>query len=119
MPSFAPKTRVEVYIPIRYEPAYQETLCWVIEELTRLRGGCTVVEDLAGYYLSKTYRVIRDRVSLVYSDFPMNWEEPSDQIEVCGYCTDLKRFLVESLWEEEVLIAAVPVAHVKQHAQST
>ena len=38
MPSFAPKIRVEVYVPIRYEPAYQDTLTWLIEEFTELRG---------------------------------------------------------------------------------
>ena len=42
MPSFEPEIRVEVYVPIRYEPAYQDTLTWLIEEFTELRGGCTV-----------------------------------------------------------------------------
>ena len=37
LPSFAPKTRVEVYVPIRYEPAYQDTVTWLIEELTELQ----------------------------------------------------------------------------------
>ncbi len=36
MPSFAPKIRVEVYVPIRYEPTYQDTLTWLIEEFTEL-----------------------------------------------------------------------------------
>ncbi len=33
MPSFAPKIRVEVYVPIRYEPAYQDTLTWLDAEV--------------------------------------------------------------------------------------
>jgi len=36
LPGFAPKIRVEVYVPIRYEPAYQDTLTWLIEEFTEL-----------------------------------------------------------------------------------
>ncbi|HXT63832.1 MAG TPA: hypothetical protein VN696_12420 [Pyrinomonadaceae bacterium] len=79
MPSFAPKIRVEVYVPVRYEPAYQDTLTWLIDEFTELRGGCTVHENAGGYYLSKSAEIIDDRVSIVYSDFPMNWNEPSDQ----------------------------------------
>ena len=63
MPSFAPKIRVEVYVPIRYEPAYQDTLTWLIEEFTELRGGCTVNENVGGYYLSQNSEVIDDRVS--------------------------------------------------------
>jgi hypothetical protein len=42
---FIPKIRVEVYVPIRFEPAYKETLTWLIEEFTELRGGCTVNDN--------------------------------------------------------------------------
>lgn len=114
MPSFAPKIRVEVYVPIRYEPAYQDTLTWLIEEFTELRGGCTVNENVGGYYLSQSGKVIDDRVSIVFSDFPMNWDEASEQSDVLDYCTKLQNFLLENLWEEEILIAAYPVSHVQQ-----
>ena len=114
MPTFAPKIRVEVYVPIRYEPAYQDTLTWLIEEFTELRGGCTVNESVGGYYLSQSGKVIDDRVSIVYSDFPMNWEAQSDQEEALDYCETLQSFLLENLWEEEILIAAYPVVHMKQ-----
>jgi hypothetical protein len=82
LPDFAPRIRVEVYVPIRYEPAYQDTLTWLIEEFTELRGGCTVNEDVGGYYLSQNKEVIDDRVSIVYSDFPMNWDHLNDRKDV-------------------------------------
>ena len=65
LPSFAPRIRVEVYVPIRYEAAYQETLSWVIREFTELRGGCTVIENTGGYYLSQDNEIIEDRVNVV------------------------------------------------------
>ena len=112
MPSFAPKIRVEVYIPVRYEFAYQDTLAWVIREFTELRGGCTVIENSSGYYLSTANEIIDDRVSIIYSDFPMNWGKRADRNEVTKYCAELQRFLLENLWEEEaILIAAYPVSH--------
>lgn len=114
MPSFTPKIRVEVYVPIRYEPAYQDTLSWLIEEFTELRGGCTVNENVSGYYLSQTNEVIDDRVSVVYSDFPMSWRKQAERTEVLKYCTTLQAFLHENLWEEEILIGAYPVSHVLQ-----
>ena len=114
MPSFAPKIRVEVYVPIRYEPAYQDTLTWLIEEFTELRGGCTVNENVGGYYLSQNNEVIDDRVSIVYSDFPMDWDKQADRNDVLNYCSTLQGFLLENLWEEEILIAAYPVLHLKQ-----
>ena len=113
MPSFAPKIRVEVYLPVRYEPAYQDTLTWLIEEFTELRGGCTVHENAGGYYLSQSGAIIDDRVSIVYSDFPMNWNDLSDQAEALDYGAALQNFLVENLWEEEILITAHDVSHLK------
>jgi len=107
LPSFAPKIRVEVYLPIRYEPEYQDSLIWLIEEFTQLRGGCTVNENVGGYYLSHANEVIDDRVSVVYSDFPMDWDIKADQAEVLTYCTTLKQFLFENLWEEEIMIGHI------------
>ena len=112
MRSFTPRIRVEVYVPLRYDHSYQNLLSWVIEEFTQLRGGCTVNENVGGYYLSRTNEVINDRVSVVYSDFPMNWYKKTDRVEVLGYCTTLKQFLFENLLEEEILIAAYPVSHL-------
>ena len=113
MPKFAPKSRIEVYIPIRYEIAYQETLSWVTEELTRLRGGCTVIENVGGYYLSSSDEIITDRVNIVYSDFPMNWDVPTERGKVLDYCHSLQKFLLENLWEEAILIVALPVFHAE------
>lgn len=111
MPRFAPKIRVEVYIPIVFEIAYQETLSWVTEEFARLRGGCSVLENISGYYLSTTDEIINDRISIVYCDFPMNWENIRERELVLEYCADLKKFLLENLWEEAILITASAVYH--------
>lgn len=111
MPSFASRIRVEVYIPVRYEPAYQNTLSWLVREFTELRGGCTVIENVAGYYLSEQNEIIDDRVSVVYCDFPMNWNRRAERGEVLRYCAGLQGFLLDNLWEEAVLIAAYPVSH--------
>ncbi len=114
MPSFVPKVRVEVYIPIRYDAAYQDTLLWVIREFTELRGGCTVLENTSGYYLSQANQIIDDRVSIVYCDFPMNWNKRSERKDVLEYCDGLQKFLLENLWDEEaILIAAYAVSHTQ------
>jgi hypothetical protein len=112
--SFAPRIRVEVYVPVRYEAAYQNTLSWLIREFTELRGGCTVIENAAGYYLSEANEIIDDRVSVVYCDFPLNWGRRAERDEALRYCAGLQTFLLDNLWEEAVLIAAHPVAHTVQ-----
>ena len=112
MPNLTPRIRVEVYVPVRYETSYGACLNWIIEEFTQLRGGCTVHYDVGGYYLSRANKVINDRVTVVYSDFPMDWNNTSDQAEVFSYCATLRDFLFENLWEEEVLITAYSVSHL-------
>jgi len=82
--------------------------------LTQLRGGCTVNENVGGYYLSQGNEVIEDRVSVVYSDFPMDWNLSADQADALNYCASLKEFLFANLWEEEILISAHPVSHVRE-----
>jgi hypothetical protein len=104
---------VEVYVPIRYESSYYACLNWIIEEFTRLRGGCTVHENVRGNYLSRASEVIHDRVSVIYSDFLMDWDRQADQLDVLSYCAGLKDFLFENLSEEEILISAYPVSHFR------
>jgi hypothetical protein len=89
-------------------------LAWLIEEFTQLRGGCTVNENVGGYYLSRTNEVVDDRVSVVYSDFPMDWAKTADRAEVLNYCATLRDFLFENLWEEEIMISVYPVSHVRE-----
>ena len=107
MTSFAPKIRVEVYVPIRHDPFYKVTLFWIIEEFTQLRGGCTVNENVGGFYLSQSNEVIDDRVSMVYCDFPMNWEKKAERTDVLDYCASLQTFLLQNLWEEDILIGGL------------
>jgi hypothetical protein len=114
LPSFAPRIRVEVYVPVRHEAAYRNTLSWLIQEFTELRGGCTVIENAAGYYLSEANQIIDDRVSVVYSDFPLSWNSRAERGEALRYCAGLQSFLLDNLREEAVLIVAHPVSHTGQ-----
>jgi len=44
----------------------------------------------------------------------MNWNRKADRAEVLDYCANLKQFLFENLWEEEILIGAYPVSHLRE-----
>jgi hypothetical protein len=69
---------------------------------------------VGGYYLSQAKEVVDDRVSVVYSDFSMDWDDDLDQADVLSYCATLKNFLYENLSEEEILISAYPVSHFRE-----
>ena len=114
MANLTPRIRVEVYLPLRYEPVYRVCLSWIIEEFAQLRGGCTVHSNVDGYYRSRANEVIADRISIVYSDFQMEWDNDSDQAEVLSYCATLEDFLYQNLSEEKILISAYPVSHFQE-----
>ena len=116
VPSYEPRIRVEVYIPKRFAPEYRDSLTWIIEELTETYGGCTVHENAAGYYYSKSEAIIDEPMSVVYSDFDMDWNEPVERAKVLAYCDTLKELLLEKLSEEEVLVSAFPVSHITRGA---
>lgn len=116
-PSYVPRIRVEVYIPKRFTAEYRNSLAWLIEELTETYGGCTVHENAAGYYCSKSEAIIDEPMSVVYCDFDGDWDQQGERAEVLTYCATLKELLLDNLSEEEVLISAFPVSHVS-HAAS-
>ena len=113
MPSFANKVRVEVYLPRLHARPYRTIRAWLIDELTALRGGCTVQEHLSGHYRSQAKEFVEDHICVVYSDFDMDWSQPTEQADVLDYCATLRQFLVDNLLEEEeILISAYPVSPV-------
>jgi hypothetical protein len=113
--SYAPRIRVEIYFPIVDQRVYKYSLKWLIGELTQLRRGCTVQENISGYFLSQSNQIITDRINVVYSDFNLDWSDPAERAEALEYCVTLKQFLMQNLWEEEeILISVYPITHVRQ-----
>ena len=115
-PTYMPRIRVEVYIPKRHARPYRNVLTWLIDEFTRLRGGCSVHENVSGYYRLASNEFVDERISLVYSDFDMDWDQPIEREKVLDYCVRLKMFLLNTLSEEQILISAFPVSHVNPTA---
>lgn len=77
-----------------------------------MRGGCSVHENVSGYYRLASNDLVDERISLIYSDFEMDWAQPLERAEVLDYCAMLRQFLLDNLSEEEILVSAYPVAHV-------
>jgi hypothetical protein len=59
------RARIEVYLPDVVHPAYPELLAALEREFTFAFGGCTLVRDLEGSYLSRHGNVMRDRINLL------------------------------------------------------
>jgi hypothetical protein len=49
----------------------------------------------------------------------MDWDRHAYQTDVLDYCAMLRNFLIENLWEEEIMIGTYPVSHVQESLRGT
>lgn len=103
------RARVEIYIPDQPITAYQDLLRTIVDEFTISFGGCTVIRGLDGYYLSKFGQTIPDRISIVYTDTPFNFQQNMDA--VAEYADKVRESAFKALDEEAILVAVLPVYH--------
>ena len=103
------KGRIEVYLPDLPKLSYQNLLQAFDDEFTYNFGGCTIVRGLDGSYLSKFGQIIADRINLIYTDMPVDFQENFSAIS--NYTDELRKATFEGLEEEEVLVAVWQVYH--------
>jgi hypothetical protein len=69
------KARVEVYLPDLPGATYQNLLATLTREFTFTFGGCTIIRDLDGSYLSSAGIPVQDRINLIYTDTPYSFKD--------------------------------------------
>jgi hypothetical protein len=105
------KTRVEVYLPDLPHAAYQNSLSILTQEFTYTFGGCTIIRALDGCYLSRAGLQIEDRINLIYTDTPYEFDRNFEIVS--AYLDKLKAAVDTALEEETVLIAVGKVYHAE------
>ncbi len=108
MPLFE-RARVEVYLPDLPSPAYQELTDRLIREFTYGFGGCTLLHDLAGSYLSQLGLPVDDSMNLLYTDTPFTFNDGFDILS--RYTDAIRNTAFVALEEESILIAVYRVFH--------
>lgn len=108
MPLFE-RARIEAYLPDLPSATYQELLAILEQEFTYTFGGCTLVRGLNGSYQSLLGFPIQDRINLIYTDTPFDFDIGFERLS--RYCDALRQTAFESLDEEVVLIVAFKVYH--------
>ena len=103
------KARIEVYFPDLPKPVYSELLKVFAEEFTYTFGGCTIIRGLDGNYLSNFGQIITDRINLLYTDTPFDFQENFSKIS--NYSDKLKQTAFEALEEEAILVVAYQIYH--------
>ena len=103
------KARIEMYLPDQLSLAAQELVLTFNREFSYTFGGATLLRGLDGSYRSHAGPLIRDRVNLLYTDTPFDFENNFDLI--AAYMDRLREVVFQALNEEAVLVVAYPVYH--------
>lgn len=103
------KARVEVYLPDLPNAIYRDVLQTFSREFTSAFGGCTIVEGLKGSYLSNHGQVISDRINLIYTDTPFDFQK--NRKAVAHYAEAIRSAADKALEEEAILVAVLEVYH--------
>ena len=104
------RTRVELFLPIRFDSLQYKTVTqWLAEELAYVQGGSTLTSPFTGFYLSAALGIVRDIVQVLFCDLLLDLENDNHHPELAEYVDSLRLFLAEVLSEEEVWIICQPV----------
>jgi len=105
------KVRIELFIPDLPDPVYARILEEFGDELSYAFGGCTITAS-SGKYRSAAGRILPDRINILFSDTPFDWEQ--DRELIGRYTAELQDVIQRTLaGEEAILITLHPVYHVE------
>jgi hypothetical protein len=105
------KVRIEIFIPDLPTPVYDRILEEFGDELSYAFGGCTITTG-SGKYRSASGFILPDRINILFSDTPFDWEKDRDLIE--RYAEELQDVIQRALEGEEVILITLhPVYHVE------
>lgn len=104
------RARIEFYLPAPpKKPVYERLLEAVEREFIYTFGGCTVVKNTEGKYLSAEGAPVTDQINIVYADTPFDFEENFEALST--YADELKKIALECTDEESVLIVVHRIYH--------
>lgn len=104
------KARIEVYVPDRKKPHYENLLDAFADEFTEAFGGATVIYNFEGRYLDENGEKIVESMNVVYADLPLSLSEFLP--EIAAYTEEIKQAAHETLEEESILVTVKTVFHV-------
>ena len=103
------RVRVEIYLPDLPSSSYRDLLLTFEDEFTYAFGGCTIVPDVRGNYLSQASLKIQDRINLIYTDLPLALSTNFES--VARYADELKQAAFKDLEEEAILVVVTQIYH--------
>ena len=103
------RARIEIYLPERQNAVYRRLQKAFEQEFLQTFGGCTVIKDIKGLYLSANDKTDTDKINLVYTDTPFDFEKNFKALS--KYTDELRKAALEASEEESILIVVHKIYH--------
>jgi hypothetical protein len=103
------RARIEIYLPEKRKANYQRLQGAFEREFLETFGGCTVIENIEGLYLSSNKETDEDKINLIYADTPFDFEENFEALS--KYTDELREAALQATEEESILIVVHKIYH--------
>ena len=103
------KARIEIYLPDNRKRASKKLREAVEREFLETFGGCTIVKDIKGLYLSDEGESDDDKIVLLYADTPFEFRR--NRAAIGKYTDELKDVAFQTTNEESILIVVHEIYH--------
>ena len=103
------RARIEIYLPNRPAPVYKRLRKAFENEFLQTFGGCTVINDIQGSYLSADGKTDKDKIDLIYADTPFDFEKNFKALS--KYTDELRETALGASGEESILIVVHEIYH--------
>jgi hypothetical protein len=103
------RARIEIYLPEKSKADCKLLRHAFEQEFLETFGGCTVIKGIKGLYLGADSLLDVDKISLVYTDTPFDFDENFG--EISQYTDELRRAALEASEEESILIVVHEIYH--------
>jgi hypothetical protein len=103
------KARIEIYLPDKQERIFVKLREAFEKEFLETFGGCTVIKDIKGLYLSDEGKTDIDKILLLYADTPFSFRR--NRAALGKYTDELKDVAYKVTNEESILIVVHEIYH--------
>ena len=103
------RARIEIYLPGGEKPSHKRLQEVYENEFMNTFGGCTVIRNIEGRYLSSDNQADFDRINLVYADTPFELESNLEALS--KYTDHLREAALGATTEESMLVVVHEIYH--------
>ena len=103
------RARIEIYLPDVPKKIYRNARKAFEREFLETFGGCTVIKNIKGLYLSAEGKTDTDKIVLLYTDTPFEFRK--NRAALSKYTDELRDVAFKATNEESILIVVHEIYH--------